>query len=536
MSNEESTISNNNDNGDELLDVEIEENKEEEQEVEKFSWFNMIKDCFVKFSVLGGTSFVGGIGILQIECCDNWKWLSEKQWMEIYTVAQLLPGATKSQVAFGMALLKYGYVSGFLSNIFFNAPGFILNLLFGILFYNININENSPLWVKNAQYGLTCSGIAFAASSAYRLALYLERYDKIIYFLAGFVSFMTLLYKPMWFLPFLVVFGGIFTWIYYTVSPWLKKRIEVHKKQLFTSKGKLGWREKFKLSYLIIKNIRKPLHSISDDNEEETGQDNERLEAGEIEEEAPRPVAKLTTWNGIINLLILIIIFVILFVAVLATQNVQENIWILLLRVNEFFYRMGALIFGGGVAGVPMIRDELVANKWLTDKQFINGYSISNALPGVRFNSAAFYGPIIASNRLSGNSSLLGNNTIIDNNTVSSASIIIWPIVFGILSGLSFQIPGYLSMVGFMSIWSKIRDFHFIKKAIIGINAVCVGYVITNIIDLWMSNVGSSSWLGANAILCLMIVWFTKVSPPIVVLLSAVSGITLGFIKGGEII
>ncbi|KAL9650470.1 hypothetical protein ABK040_004692 [Willaertia magna] len=172
-----------------------------------------------------------------------------------------------------------------------------------------------------------------------------------------------------------------------------------------------------------------------------------------------------------------------------------------------------------------MLRDEMVdERKWINNQQFINGLSLSTALPGVRYNLAAFYGAIISS------------NTTGNTNTTNTINQYLLSTTYGIAAGVSFHLPGYLTMIGCLPLWSIIRNLKFIKKAIIGVNAVCVGYVITTILQLWMNNVGESPYLSANSILCLVIVWFFDFYPPVVVLFSAVVGIVMGQIKGGEIL
>ncbi|KAL9650471.1 hypothetical protein ABK040_004693 [Willaertia magna] len=321
-------------------DVTIEENLREETVVEKFSWFKMLKDTFLKFSIIGSTCFIGGIGVLlQKECCDKWKWLTDQQFMELYVLATLLPGPTLSQIAFGMSLQKYGFVSAFLANIIFNGPGFVLSLIAGLVMSNVNIKEDSPLWLKNAQFGLACSGIAFAASSAFRLASQLHKDDAFVYLIVGLISFSTLLYKPMWFLPVLIVLGGVCTWVYFELKEFFEIRINIYMAEFF-QKGQLSWRDKIKLCKLVIKNIRQPVTSTEEE-------DASSFEGDPLKEEEPKPTLKLSPWIGSVYLVLFVVIFVCLTIPTLVTEFIPRGTWIEFLRVNEFFYRMGTFIFGG---------------------------------------------------------------------------------------------------------------------------------------------------------------------------------------------
>jgi chromate transporter len=60
------------------------------------------------------------------------------------------------------------------------------------------------------------------------------------------------------------------------------------------------------------------------------------------------------------------------------------------------FYRAGALVFGGGHVVLPLLRNELVPNGWLTDDAFLAGYGAAQAVPGPLFTFAAYLGTVMA--------------------------------------------------------------------------------------------------------------------------------------------
>ena len=55
------------------------------------------------------------------------------------------------------------------------------------------------------------------------------------------------------------------------------------------------------------------------------------------------------------------------------------------------FARVGVLGFGGGPAMIPLMQSECVSNGWVTDDQFLEGLSVSNALPGPLATKMALY-------------------------------------------------------------------------------------------------------------------------------------------------
>jgi chromate transporter len=60
------------------------------------------------------------------------------------------------------------------------------------------------------------------------------------------------------------------------------------------------------------------------------------------------------------------------------------------------FYRAGALVFGGGHVVLPLLRDALVPDGWLSDGAFLTGYGFAQTLPGPLFTIAAYLGAVCA--------------------------------------------------------------------------------------------------------------------------------------------
>ena len=56
----------------------------------------------------------------------------------------------------------------------------------------------------------------------------------------------------------------------------------------------------------------------------------------------------------------------------------------------DLCYRAGALVFGGGHVVLPLLRDALVPNQWISDARFLDGYGAAQALPGPLFAIAAY--------------------------------------------------------------------------------------------------------------------------------------------------
>lgn len=57
------------------------------------------------------------------------------------------------------------------------------------------------------------------------------------------------------------------------------------------------------------------------------------------------------------------------------------------------FLKIGAVSFGGGYGMIPIIKDEVLANNWLTEEQLLNFIAVSESTPGpIAINMATFIG------------------------------------------------------------------------------------------------------------------------------------------------
>ena len=61
----------------------------------------------------------------------------------------------------------------------------------------------------------------------------------------------------------------------------------------------------------------------------------------------------------------------------------------------DAFYRSGALVFGGGHAVLPLLRDAVVTPGWVSNNAFLAGYGAAQAVPGPLFTFAAYLGAVM---------------------------------------------------------------------------------------------------------------------------------------------
>jgi chromate transporter len=119
------------------------------------------------------------------------------------------------------------------------------------------------------------------------------------------------------------------------------------------------------------------------------------------------------------------------------------------LALAEVFYRAGALVFGGGHVVLPLLRDALVPQGWISDEGFLAAYGLAQAVPGPLFTVAAYLGAASAWTHTPGLTAALA-------------------VVFIFLPGLLLALAGALW-------WSALARYPVARASLTGINAVVVG-------------------------------------------------------------
>ena len=168
------------------------------------------------------------------------------------------------------------------------------------------------------------------------------------------------------------------------------------------------------------------------------------------------------------------------------------------------FYRSGALVFGGGHVVLPLLQAAVVLPGWVTETQFLTGYSAAQAVPGPLFTFSAYLGAI---------------ETPSPNGWVGAT-----------IALLGIYLPSFLLLIGILPFWNSLRNQSAFQAALRGINAAVVGLLLAALYQpVWTSTIKNAhDFLFALAAFCLLVIW--KLPPWIVVLLAALVGGLLSLI------
>jgi chromate transporter len=184
----------------------------------------------------------------------------------------------------------------------------------------------------------------------------------------------------------------------------------------------------------------------------------------------------------------------------------------------ENFYRFGSLVFGGGDVLLPMMIDQYVErpNDKNIDAEYrisidkddlLTGYGFVRAIPGPVFSVASFTGGMAMKEKGPGDQ-FLGC----------------------IIGTIAIFLPSALLVLFFFPVWQYLKKFVAVFRALEGINAVVVGVMAAAAIYLLRVNFNVQTFdlsiiLSALVIIgTFVLLYFTKLPPPVIVLLCVILG------------
>jgi chromate transporter len=169
----------------------------------------------------------------------------------------------------------------------------------------------------------------------------------------------------------------------------------------------------------------------------------------------------------------------------------------LAIEVFDAFYRAGALVFGGGHVVLPLLQAEVVPPGWVSNDVFLAGYGAAQAVPGPLFTFAAYLGA-----------------------TIGGAG-------GAIFCTVAIFLPGLLLVLAALPFWQRLRADPRAQSALAGVNAAVVGLLIAAFYDPVVTGAVRAPLDVALALGAFALLAFWKVSPALVVVVTAVAAAAL---------
>lgn len=178
------------------------------------------------------------------------------------------------------------------------------------------------------------------------------------------------------------------------------------------------------------------------------------------------------------------------------------------------FLKIGAVSFGGGYGMISLIRDDCLANGWLTEAELLNFIAVAESTPGpIAVNMATFVG--------SSQGGILG----------------------AFLATLGVVLPSFVIILLIASVFTKLLKYAGVKAALDGIRPVIVALVLATAATMLLSivfgikNIYVEPVLEPRALVVMAVVaaisvayskWKRKtVSPILLIVISGAIGVLL---------
>ncbi|UUX51034.1 chromate efflux transporter [Nisaea acidiphila] len=218
------------------------------------------------------------------------------------------------------------------------------------------------------------------------------------------------------------------------------------------------------------------------------------------QDEAGETPAAYETRVGPRTALVLLVLFVLLLVGLPLIVAGTDNLGI---RIADTFYRVGALVFGGGHVVLPLLEAEIVPQGLVDRDTFLAGYGMAQAIPGPLFTFAAYLGAAAAPE---------GSEI-----AVAATALVA---IFG---------STFLLVPAALPFWAKLRANRRAQSALGGVNAAVVGLILAALYDPVFTGAVAAPVDFALVALAYLALAIWKLPPWFVVLLGAIAGWLLHF-------
>ncbi|KAI9888216.1 MAG: hypothetical protein M1814_000960 [Vezdaea aestivalis] len=372
-----------------------------------------------------------------------------------------------------------------------------------------NIGTSLPRPVYALLSGLNASVVGVIALAAVQLSekAITDKLTRILVFFGGAAG---MLYNSLWYFPILMLVAGLTTVIF--DFRWLHRPVIAFEgmgtnalRRLRSGRRGNGAPLPPHQGQANTSHQNGPRTSVSNNHELPD------LEtAGNEEEPRVIPPDRILTFSWTLGLSVIIGFFVV-FIVVVVLRSVLQFKPLLF----SFFANMllaGTIIFGGGPVVIPLLREYVVQEGWVSSRDFLIGLAIQQSFPGPNFNFAVYLGSLTAIN--GGHKSAAG----------------------AVLGFVAIFAPGLILVHGTMGIWGAIRGLRWVKSLLRGVNAAAVGLIFTAVYRIWQigyldvgfqqgTSLGMEPWwVVVTATSYVGGYWF-GVSPPVAIITGALLGL-----------
>lgn len=414
------------------------------------------------------------------------QWIDEQVFQELFSIVQSLSGPASTKMLYCINLIRGGFAAAVFSFLLWRCvfsssvlsddalltgtslPGAIG--MYGLALGVASIGDTLPRPVYALLSGLNSATVGVIALAAVELSekAITDPITRIIVFVAASAG---MLYNALWYFPVLMVIAGFATLVF--DFRWLHRPIHAvgrAAKKLKPSKRASRARrvsvEDAGTSTGVEQGHELPERRSTAQPQSELPTTEKDAKANESSastaENEPRVIPREMqldfSWK---TGTVIIVSFFLSFIVAMVLRSVLPAPTPLLYRLFSNMYLAGTIIFGGGPVVIPLLREYVVAEGWVSPRDFLIGLALIQAFPGPNFNFAVFLGALTAIN---------------DGRNSAAGALIAWVAIFS---------PGLILVHGTMGLWSAARNRRWVKALLRGINAGAVGLIYTAVYRIW---------------------------------------------------
>jgi chromate transporter len=169
---------------------------------------------------LGTVGFGGPValaGYMRRDLVERLGWISEEDFKEGLTLAQLAPGPMAAQIAIYLGFVHFRYLGATLVGIAFVIPSFLMVVALGWAYSHFG----GLSWMQAVFYGVGAAVVGIIAMSAYKLTTKTVGSDKLLW--AIFLTLAVVTFVTESETAWLFIAAGILGWVTRAPPKWLSK-------------------------------------------------------------------------------------------------------------------------------------------------------------------------------------------------------------------------------------------------------------------------------------------------------------------------
>ncbi|KUJ15141.1 chromate ion transporter [Mollisia scopiformis] len=483
--------------------------------VAKSVWEVLEQGWYLGFTAFGGPPV--HFKIFHDKYVNKLGWIAEQMYQELFAVCQAFSGPGSTKMYYCLNLIHFGFLPAVLALIIWTLPGALG--MYGFAVGVSHIGESLPRQAYALLSGLNAAVVGIIALAAVQLAQKAIT-DKMTRILVVLGACAGLLYNALWYFPLLMMLAGCTSVIfdYRVLHPAAKWITSLRRKRKQTNPED----QDLELPTNVKSEQDKPAASSKPATAAtaESKSDNQPSATVALETvPEPRIIPAARTLNISWQFGSFVLVnFLLLFIAIMVLRGTLP-LKPLLFNLFSNMFLAGTIISGGGPVVIPLLREYVVSEGWVSPRDFLLGLAIVQAFPGPNFNFAVFLGALTA---------VFGG----------------YNAAAGVLLGyLGIFLPGIITVHGTMGIWSAIRGKRWVKSALRGINAAAVGLIYTAVYRLWQigyvdegfeagKSLGDDPWWVVVAVTSYVGGMWFNVNAPVAIVLGA----TMGLIRYGVVV